>query len=95
MMQTTEAEADSPYYPEEESPATTPQAGLPLQTRGGLTNEEDVWIPLMTEAAGVTNYTEDNPDQLPSRVKTSEQRWQWPRSEAKGHTASNQRHYFN
>ena len=37
MLTTTEAEADSPQNPEE-SPAGNPNARLPLQTRGGVTN---------------------------------------------------------
>ena len=81
--------------PQEESPATTPEARLPSQTRGGVTHEEDVQLPLTTKAAGVPNCTEDSPDQFPLRVKTSKQRWQCPRSKAKGHRGSNQRQYFN
>ena len=36
MLTATEAEADSPWNPEEKSPEGNPDAGLPLQTRRGV-----------------------------------------------------------
>ena len=38
---TAKADADSPYNPVEESPMSTPDARLPSQTRGGVTNDEE------------------------------------------------------
>ena len=68
----TGAEGDSPYNPKGEFPVRTQDDGLPSQSRGGVTNEDDVQLHSISEAAGVTIDAEDCPDQLPLlRVKTS------------------------
>ena len=41
MLTGTEADAKSPQNPEEESPAGNPDAGVPSQNRGGVTNSAD------------------------------------------------------
>ena len=69
---TEEAEANSPHSPQEESPVSTPDTGLPLQ-RGGVNNQGIPADRLPSQTTGgVTNDEEDPPDQLP-RAKTREE----------------------